>query len=100
MKMNAIDQTAHRAVTDRSIDAGAGRRLLRGLASTATVALGLLSTTADAALAQTGAGGDVTARADDGYTFLLSDEVIRTPVRYRNRYGVEIAADLYRPKGL
>lgn len=37
---------------------------------------------------------------DDGYTFELTDEVTRTPVRYRNRFGVEIAADLYRPKSL
>ncbi len=36
----------------------------------------------------------------DGYTFALSDEVTRTPVRYRNRYGVEIAGDLYQRKGL
>ena len=36
----------------------------------------------------------------DGYTFALSDEVTRTPVRYRNRYGVEIAADLYRAADL
>jgi fermentation-respiration switch protein FrsA (DUF1100 family) len=34
----------------------------------------------------------------DGYTFVLSDDVTRTPVRYTNRYGIEIAADLYRPK--
>lgn len=33
---------------------------------------------------------------DDGYTFVLSDEVTRTSVRYKNRYGVEITADLYR----
>ena len=39
-------------------------------------------------------------RQNDGYTFALSDEIVRIPVRYRNRYGVEIAADLYRPKGL
>jgi fermentation-respiration switch protein FrsA (DUF1100 family) len=36
----------------------------------------------------------------DGYTFVLSDDVVRTPVRYRNRYGIEIAADLYRAKDL
>jgi len=36
----------------------------------------------------------------DGYTFVLSDEVTRTPVRYRNRYGIEIAADLYQPKNI
>ncbi len=36
----------------------------------------------------------------DGYTFTLSDEVTRTAVRYQNRYGIEIAADLYQAKGL
>jgi uncharacterized protein len=36
----------------------------------------------------------------DGYTFVLSDEVTRTPVRYTNRYGIEIAADLYQRKDL
>jgi fermentation-respiration switch protein FrsA (DUF1100 family) len=36
----------------------------------------------------------------DGYTFVLSDEVARTPVRYPNRYGIEIAADLYTAKDL
>ncbi|MFC4456658.1 alpha/beta hydrolase [Deinococcus sonorensis] len=34
----------------------------------------------------------------DGYTFVLSEDVTRTPVRYKNRYGIEIAADLYRSK--
>ncbi|ATC26783.1 alpha/beta hydrolase [Caulobacter vibrioides] len=34
----------------------------------------------------------------DGYTFALSPDVSRTPVRYRNRYGIEIAGDLYRSK--
>jgi hypothetical protein len=36
----------------------------------------------------------------DGYTFALSGDVSRTPVHYKNRYGIEIAADLYRPKNL
>jgi uncharacterized protein len=36
----------------------------------------------------------------DGYTFALSDEVTRTPVRYTNRYGIEISADLYQRTGL
>lgn len=36
----------------------------------------------------------------DGYTFVLSDEVTRTPVRFRNRFGIEIAGDLYRAKDL
>lgn len=31
----------------------------------------------------------------DGYTFELAEGVTRRPVRYRNRYGIEIAADLY-----
>ena len=31
----------------------------------------------------------------DGYTFALTEGVTRTPVRFRNRYGIEIAADLY-----
>ncbi|MCJ1711163.1 alpha/beta hydrolase [Clavibacter michiganensis subsp. phaseoli] len=36
----------------------------------------------------------------DGYTFVLADDVSRTPVHYTNRYGIEIAADLYRRKDL
>jgi fermentation-respiration switch protein FrsA (DUF1100 family) len=36
----------------------------------------------------------------DGLTFVQSDEVTRTPVRYKNRYGIEIAGDLYTPKDL
>jgi uncharacterized protein len=31
----------------------------------------------------------------DGLTFVQSDHVTRTPVRYTNRFGVEIAGDLY-----
>lgn len=36
----------------------------------------------------------------DGYTFILSDEVMRIPVKFRNRFGIEIAADLYRRRDL
>lgn len=36
----------------------------------------------------------------DGYTFKLSDNVQRQAVRYKNRYGIEIAADLYTAKSL
>lgn len=32
---------------------------------------------------------------DDGLTFALAATVTRTPVRYTNRYGIEIAGDLY-----
>jgi uncharacterized protein len=35
---------------------------------------------------------------DDGYTFPLSPDVVRTPVRFRNRYGIELAGDLYLPR--
>lgn len=38
-------------------------------------------------------------QADD-YTFKLSGNVARTHVRYKNRYGIEIAADLYTAKDL
>jgi fermentation-respiration switch protein FrsA (DUF1100 family) len=34
----------------------------------------------------------------DGYTFDLSSDVTRTSVRYRNRFGIEIAGDLYVPQ--
>jgi len=37
---------------------------------------------------------------DDTYTFELSGDVTRTPVRYANRYGIEIAADLYQRRTL
>lgn len=32
---------------------------------------------------------------ENSLTFALAPEVTRTPVRYKNRYGIEIAADLY-----
>jgi len=35
---------------------------------------------------------------NDLYTFQLSDKVTRQSVSYRNKYGIEIAADLYLPK--
>ena len=37
---------------------------------------------------------------EGGYRFDLDPEVTRTAVRYRNRYGIELAADLYLPQGL
>lgn len=36
--------------------------------------------------------------ATGGYTFALDKNVRRTPVRFKNRYGIELAADLYVPK--
>jgi hypothetical protein len=41
--------------------------------------------------------GEKNMRNPDGYTFALNGDVTRTPVRYLNRYGIEIAADLYVP---
>ncbi|MCT9142994.1 alpha/beta hydrolase [Streptomyces violarus] len=40
--------------------------------------------------------GKATARG--GYTFALDRNVKRTSVRFKNRYGIEVAADLYVPK--
>ena len=34
------------------------------------------------------------------YIFTLSENVARTHVKYKNRYGIEIAGDLYTPKNL
>ena len=34
------------------------------------------------------------------YIFTLLENVARTHVKYKNRYGIEIAGDLYTPKNL
>lgn len=34
------------------------------------------------------------------YIFELSENVTRTQVRYKNRYGIELAGDLYRAKNM
>ncbi|MFB9136995.1 alpha/beta hydrolase [Vibrio sp. AK197] len=36
----------------------------------------------------------------DNYIFTLSENVTRKPVSYKTRYGINISADLYLPKGL
>lgn len=36
--------------------------------------------------------------AYEGYTFKLNEKVSRTKVKFRNRYGIELAGDLYTPK--
>lgn len=36
--------------------------------------------------------------AYEGYTFLLNEKVNRTSIKFRNRYGIELAGDLYTPK--
>ncbi|MEV6380607.1 alpha/beta hydrolase [Streptomyces sp. NPDC051773] len=45
-----------------------------------------------------GATGHGRATAKGGYTFALDKNVRRTSVRFKNRYGIELAADLYVPK--
>ena len=35
----------------------------------------------------------------NGYSFPLRDTVEREKVRFHNRYGIELAGDLYLPKG-
>ncbi|WP_395571143.1 alpha/beta hydrolase [Streptomyces sp. BK79] len=45
-----------------------------------------------------GTAGQGRATARGGYTFALDKNVKRTPVRFKNRYGIEVAADLYVPK--
>ena len=34
----------------------------------------------------------------EGYSFRLNENVTRTKLRFRNRYGIELAGDLYLPK--
>ena len=36
--------------------------------------------------------------AYEGYSFKRSENVTRTKVRFRNRYGIELTGDLYTPK--
>ncbi|CAL9271782.1 putative protein [Streptomyces sp. SudanB5_2050] len=45
-----------------------------------------------------GAAGQGKATGKGGYTFALDRNVERTPVRFENRYGITVAADLYVPK--
>ena len=35
--------------------------------------------------------------AYDGYSFKLSESVVRTKVHFKNRYGIKLAGDLYVP---
>ena len=36
----------------------------------------------------------------EGYTYKLNEKVNRTKVKFRNRYGIELAGDLYTPKNI
>ncbi|SDP93405.1 alpha/beta hydrolase [Lentzea jiangxiensis] len=67
-------------------------------------ALGLFAATAASftVLPSLGAGTslaeDATGQGMGGYTFALDKNVKRTSVRFKNRYGIQVAADLYVPK--
>ncbi|WP_399936970.1 alpha/beta hydrolase [Streptomyces sp. BBFR25] len=71
-------------------------------------ALGLIAATGAAATftalpsfaADTSRAASATAQGNTtgGYTFPLDKNVQRTSVRFKNRYGIEVAADLYVPK--
>lgn len=66
--------------------------------------LGLFAATAASftALPSLGAGTslaeDVTGQGKGGYTFALDKNVKRTSVRFKNRYGIQVAGDLYVPR--
>ncbi|MDX8032092.1 alpha/beta hydrolase [Lentzea sp. BCCO 10_0856] len=67
-------------------------------------ALGLFAATAASftVLPSLGAGTslaeDATGQGKGGYTFALDKNVKRTSVRFKNRYGIQVAGDLYVPK--
>lgn len=61
-------------------------------------ALGLIAATAASFTALPSISAGATGQGNGGYTFALDKNVKRTPVRFRNRYGIELAADLYVPK--
>ncbi|WP_328421678.1 alpha/beta hydrolase [Streptomyces sp. NBC_00443] len=77
------------------------RRKALGLIA-ATGAATAASFTAVPSFAETGRGAGATgqgrATAKGGYTFALDKNVKRTSVRFKNRYGIKVAADLYVPK--
>jgi fermentation-respiration switch protein FrsA (DUF1100 family) len=86
--------------TTHQMQSALGRRGLLKIAG-AGAPLGAASTMATSS-ASAAPGGAVPPgdRSKDGrrYTFELSENVARTPLRYRNRFGIEIAGDLYVPR--
>ncbi|MET8981477.1 alpha/beta hydrolase [Streptomyces sp. NPDC004539] len=74
------------------------RKALGLIAATGAAAATFTGTPAfGAESARTGAAGG--GRGKGGYTFALDRNVRRTSVRFTNRYGIEVAGDLYVPKG-
>jgi fermentation-respiration switch protein FrsA (DUF1100 family) len=78
---------------------GLGRRGLLKIAGTGAT-LGAASAWANSSASATPGNSVPSARPPRSgyYTFELRDNVRRTRVRYRNRFGIEIAGDLYVPK--
>jgi hypothetical protein len=90
--MNAMLNSADRAVTDRSTGRGAGRRLLRRLAGIAALVLGMLDVTGGTASAQQTLVWDK--------TFPQSSRVEHRKVSFHNRLGINLVADLYIPRNV
>lgn len=78
------------------------RRKVLGLIAATGAATAASVTAAPAFGAESGrAAGDTgqgRTTADGGYTFALDKNVKRNSVRFKNRYGIEVAGDLYVPK--
>ncbi|HEX2078061.1 MAG TPA: alpha/beta hydrolase [Longimicrobium sp.] len=90
--MNPMVDAADPAVTNRSTGWGAGRRLLRRVAGTGALVVGLLFMTDGTASAQ------VTLAWDK--TFPQSPRVEHRKVTFYNRLGINLVADLYIPRNL
>lgn len=90
--MNAMLDAAGRAVTDRSTGRGASRRLLRTVAGTGGVVMGLLAMTNAAASAQATLAWDK--------TFAQSPRVEHQKVSFHNRLGINLVAELYVPRNV
>jgi fermentation-respiration switch protein FrsA (DUF1100 family) len=90
--------TSTNSRTSRPVRAERGRRGLLKIAG-AGATLGAASTLATSSASAT-PGSVPSGRPPKGgrYTFELNNKVRRTQVRYQNRFGIEIAGDLYVPK--
>ncbi|MCX4862083.1 alpha/beta hydrolase [Streptomyces canus] len=78
------------------------RRKALGLIAATGAATAASLTAPHAFAAETGHAAGATGRGEamgkGGYTFTLDKNVKRTSVRFKNRYGIEVAGDLYVPK--
>ncbi|WP_416968713.1 alpha/beta hydrolase [Streptomyces sp. 4F14] len=72
------------------------RKALGLIAATGAAATFTATPAFGAETARAGAAGE--GRGKGGYTFALDKNVKRTSVRFTNRYGIELAGDLYVPR--